>query len=182
MKIRSFTLLCVMLLILISCKDKNSIDVENPLNLDIAIETENIQSIEDVYVDVILKNQSDSSFLVHRRLASLPFQVSPEYGELLILISDSHGTLVDNRNYYFPNQELPSKNTLSILGPGQQIQTRIHLSGNGFWPSLFIAGEKYTVVVIYQNEIVDSRVHNNENVDSWIGSIQSNKVFFVISP
>jgi hypothetical protein len=115
-------------------------------------------------------------------LASLPFQVSPEYGELLILISDSHGTLVDNGNNYFPNQELPSENTLSILGPGQQIQKRIRLSSNGFWPSLFIAGEKYTIVAVYQNEIEDSRVHNGGKVDSWIGSIQSNKVFFVISP
>lgn len=153
----------------------------NTLSLKLEIVQRDVKPLDDLYIQVYLANQSNSSVLVHERLHSLPFPIPPLMTEVLILISDSSGNLVDNTLFH-SNYSFPSEDTLTVLKPGEEIERTYHLVSVGFWERLFKKGEKYTIVVVYQNDIDMNKMIDGVEVPAWVGSIRSNEETFVILP
>jgi hypothetical protein len=164
------------LLLLTACSS-----VENsPLELKLELRDHEVHSIEEVRGLVYLTNQSDSSLLVHSRLFLLPLQASPYASEGLLLIYDSSGNRVVNRHLRI-DYRYPSEETLHLLKPGKKFATSFYLS-SWFYPSELKQGEKYTIAVIYQNDIDITKTIGGIDVPSWVGTVRSNKETFVILP
>jgi hypothetical protein len=152
----------------------------NPLNLTLKITHDAGSSFESFCGQIILKNQSDSDLLVNDRLHILPQLAAPNFSEVLLLIYDSLDNPLDKQHGYI-DFELPNKDMFVALKPDEQVFKFFCLS-TWFLSSDFQQGEKYTIFVIYQNQIEATQTLDGVEVPAWVGSIRSNEETFVISP
>lgn len=172
----------LMLLVLASCGGMPSSSQEtSPIVLDLFVEPGIIKSIDDLHIEVVLTNQSDKRILVHRGSFCLPFPGPSWITAMYLLVSDSSGNLVFNETYT-PKHGLPSEDTLAVLKPAGQIKENLYLNSLGFSTDMFKKGKRYTIVVIYQNEIDVTKSFTEGPVSSWVGSIRSNEETFIILP
>lgn len=183
MKCLRFATYVTLLLLLVACTITSSPTVEKePISLKLALTKTEVHSFDDIQVQIVLANQSQTSFLVHSRLYFVGVPVDAPFSEMLILISDSNGNEVANYHVY-PNYELPSADTLTELKPGDKVSRIFYLrSGSFFNETMFKKGEKYTIVAIYQNDLDITQTIDGVAVSSWIGSVRSNEETFVILP
>lgn len=163
------------LLLLTAC---NSIE-NSPLELSLELTEHEAYSIEGISGRIILTNQSDSALLVNRRLFCIPQPVPPNAAEVLILVSDPDGKLVNSLTEF--RYDLPNEEMLSVLSPGEKHAVGFRLA-IFFGDSGFKQGQPYTIVVIYQNDIEATQTIGGVEVPSWVGSIRSNEETFVILP
>ncbi|MBI3175221.1 MAG: hypothetical protein HYZ25_15960 [Chloroflexi bacterium] len=181
MKIKQSIICILVLIFLVSCA-KHQPSSENPNTLSIKIEAKQNEftSFEDVNFQVYLSNQSDSDVLVHTRLSWMAFPCPSSACELEVLILDSFGKPLNEKGF-FVNRDTPSADTLSLLKPEEKIGKIVYLK-SGFHENTFEEGHKYTIVVIYHNDINITKTINNLEVPSWVGSIRSNEETFTILP
>lgn len=169
----------IALLLLTSCNTMSSWSRNaNPLVLTLELEERNVHSFEDLHLQLSLLNQSNSRLLVQ----SLGWRPSAPKGmfAMTIMIWDSFGIPVDQIPV-FVNGDFPGEDTMTVLGPGEQKKRPIDLSF-GYSASKFKSGKVYTIVAYYQNDLDVTKSIDGVDVPSWVGSIRSNKVTFVILP
>ena len=183
MKYLRFAASVMLLLLLVACAITSSPTVEKePINLKLALTKTEVHSFDDIQVQIVLANQSDTSFLVHSRLYYFGVPVDARWAEMLILISDSSGNEVANYHVY-PNYVPPNVDTLTELKPGDEVSKIFYLrSSLFFYEKMFKRGEKYTIVAIYQNDLDITQTSDGVAVSSWIGSVRSNEETFIILP
>ena len=183
MKYLRFAASVMLLLLLVACTITSSPTVEKePINLKLALTKTEVHSFDDIQVQIVLANQSDTSFLVHSRLYFVGVPVDARWAEMLILISDSSGNEVANYHVY-PNYVPPNVDTLTELKPGDEVSKIFYLrSSLFFYEKMFKRGEKYTIVAIYQNDLDITQTIDGVAVSSWIGSVRSNEETFIILP
>lgn len=173
-------LICPVFLLLTACKTFNASNNPNSLILNLEIKHDQDSTFKSFKAQLTLRNKSNSGLLINRRLLAIPLSVPPDEAEILLLISDLKGNLIDmsdvNINYSFPSTE-----TFRLLKPGEQVVKSYYLSA-WFIPSDFKRGETYKIVMIYQNEFDFSESISGLDVSAWIGSIHSNEQTFVILP
>ena len=181
MKLPHFLSCALALVLLTSCNVTSSQPGNtNPLTLTLEITPQEVYAIEDIQGQIVLSNQGDSDLLVHRRLHLLPFPAPTAASEVYLMLSDSSGNLIYDK-YYSPRYDWPSEDTLSVIKPEEQIRKKIYLY-LGFYMDMFKKGETYTIVVVYQNDIVATQTIDGVEVSSWVGSIRSNEETFTILP
>lgn len=173
----------MLVLLLVACTITSFPTVEKePLHLQLNLTEAEVHSFDDIQVQIVLVNQSQTSFLVHSRLYFVGVPVDAPFSEMLILISDSNGNEVANYHAY-PNYEWPSVATLTELKPEEEVSRIFYLRSSPFFnKTMFKRGEKYTIVAIYQNDLDITQTIDGVAVLSWIGSVRSNKETFVILP
>lgn len=183
MKKYIFVYCALALLFLSACSTGTSqINSANTLVLTLKLNSTEAHSFDDLQVQIVLANQSHTSFLVHSRLYYFGVPVAAKFAEMLILISDSNGNEVANYHAY-PNYNWPSVDTLIELQPGEKVSRIFYLkTGDFFNETMFKRGEKYTIVAIYQNDLDITQTIDGVAVSSWIGSVRSNEDTFVILP
>ena len=182
MKYLRFAASVMLVLLLVACTITSFPTAEKePLHLQLSLTEAEVHSFDDIQVQIVLVNQSQTSFLVHSRLYFVGVPVDAPFSEMLILISDSNGNEVANYHVY-PNYRLPSVDTLTELQPGDKVSRIFYLSGDFFNKTMFKRGEKYTIVAIYQNDLDITQTIDGVAVSSWIGSVRSNEETFVILP
>ncbi|MEW5940814.1 MAG: hypothetical protein AB1750_14185 [Chloroflexota bacterium] len=175
-------LVCLLAVVLTSCNTVlSSEEKDDTLSLTLEIEQSEVRSFSEVKFEARLTNKSDSDVLVHKRLFYLPLPAPPSRIEVILLITDQSGNLVANETIS-PNYELPSVETLVVLHPGETRKKTIYLDALGFYEDMFKAGEIYTAIVTYQNDLHITETINGAEAHAWVGSIQSNKVTFTILP
>jgi hypothetical protein len=135
-------------------------------------------TFEDVRGLITLENQSENTVLVNRRLSFLPQPAEPAIIEGVVLIKDASGTPIYLEAHV--QFESPNKDMFTALKPHSQITKKFSLRGLGFSATDFKSGEKYTIVVIYQNEINSDKTVDGVVLTSWIGIMQSNEETFII--
>ena len=167
-----FLLVSVPFLAILSCAPQSSTArPEQPLVLAIHLDQDKVSSFDEFYGDLILKNVGDKDLLVNARLASVPYPWPPEIIEGVTRITNQLGDAVNPRSKI--DIQFPKAEMFVILKPGQEIRKFITLSRLGYNSNLFVLGEKYTLVAIYQNELDVEIEVEGKTVSSWIGSIQS---------
>lgn len=176
MKFLRFLFFGLALLLLTACSSGE----KEPLELKLELREHEVHSIEEVSGTVHLRNQSDLALLVHTRLFLLPLQASPYASEGLLLIYDSSGDRVIKQHLRI-DYRYPSEETLHLLEPEKKITASFYLS-SWFYPSELRQGEKYTIAVIYQNDIDITKTIGGVEVPSWVGSVRSNVETFIILP
>ena len=140
MKCLRFAASVMLLLLLVACTITASPTVEKePLHLQLSLTEAEVHSFDDIQVQIVLVNQSQTSFLVHSRLYFIGVPVDAPFSEMLILISDSNGNEVANYHVY-PNYRLPSVDTLTELQPGDKVSRIFYLSGDFFNKTLKSSG------------------------------------------
>ena len=168
------------LLLILSVSCNFSSFQKAPLDLKLELRENEVHSVNEIRGSISLTNQSDSALLVHSRLHISPQQAPATVSELLLLVYDSSGNLIDRGNIKI-DFEYPSEKTLNMLRPGKKSTTFFSLS-LWFLPSELRIGETYTIKAIYQNEINLTKTFDGIDVPSWVGKIQSNEVTFIILP
>lgn len=183
MKCLRFAASVMLLLLLVACTLTSSPTVEKEsLHLQLSLTEAEVQSFDDIQVQIVLANQSDTSFLVHSRLYYFGIPAAAKFAEMLILISDSNGNEVADYHVY-PNYSRPSVDTLTELQPGDKVSKIFDLRGSlFFYEKMFKRGETYTIVAIYQNDLDITQTIDGVAVSSWIGSVRSNEETFTILP
>jgi len=172
---------CLLLLLATSCNPvSSSIRNTNALVLTLKITRKNETPFESILGQIVLKNQSDSNLLVNTRLLVLPQEVSPTFAEVLLLIHDSDGNVIDTRHSRI-DFSFPSEENFGLLKSGEQIEKTFNLT-SWFSPSDFQKGKMYTLMVVYQNDFDVTKTIDGVEVQSWVGTIQSNDVSLVIVP
>lgn len=149
---------------------------EQPLKLSIQLEQESIESFDQFHGELTLKNVGKENLLVNGRLAFVPVAWPSQFIEGVTLITNPSGDIVA------PNGKIdidfPNVDMFVDLKPGQEIRKLITLRGIGYSSDLFVRGEKYTLVVIYQNEMDVQQELDGKIVRSWVGSIKSSPLTF----
>lgn len=178
----TYAIVCVLALVILTSCNEYQPPSRNPntLLLTVEIKQREVRSLDDLHIQIYLSNRSESSVLVHKRLYWLSFPAPSSMTEVAISISDASGKLVDEMGF-FVNRQYPGENTLDVLEPGEQIKKTIYLK-NGFHENTFKKGEKYTIVVIYQNDLDITKTIDGVDVPSWVGSVRSNAETFIILP
>jgi hypothetical protein len=178
MKPVSFVIYGLFLLLTVSCNSSSS--QKTPLDLKLELRENEVHSVDEIRGSISLTNRSASAWLVHSRLHISARQGPPAFSELLVLVYDSAGNLIDRSNIK-AQFELPSEKTINLLNPGKKSTTFFNLS-TWFFPDELHAGETYTIEFIYQNEIDVTKTFDGIEVPSWVGTIRSNKETFIILP
>lgn len=179
MKTIRLTICVLAIVVLISCIATPPRNNADSIAISLECNQESIRSIDDLQCQVYLLNQSEANILVHTRLLCMPYPAPSSLAELSLLIKDESGAYIQFQGH--ARYQLPDAGTLGVLKIGEQITKAIRPS-EWFYDAMFTKGEKYTIIVIYQNEVEASRTVGGVDVFSWIGSIDSNEVTFTILP
>ena len=180
MKSAQYFLICGVIIALLSaCQYLSQSNDATALSITLECNKGEIHSIKEMKCQVYLLNRGDSMLLIHTRLLCMPNPAPPSLVELALSMTDASGAYIQFQGH--ARYQFPDADTLGVLKVGEQITKAVYPS-EWFQDNMFRKGEKYTIVVIYQNELDATQTIDGVEISSWVGSIQSNEVTFTISP